>query len=51
MILKTYGRHRYSPIPDRPHCEWPGGKRLAVYVVVNHANRDSCDTHEPQTRR
>ncbi len=35
MILKTHGRYRYSPITDRPHYEWPGGKRLAVYVAIN----------------
>ena len=50
MILKTHGRYRYSPISGRPLYEWPGGK-LAAYVAVNHANRDSCDTDEPQTRR
>ena len=26
MILKTHGRYHYSPISDRPHYEWPGGK-------------------------
>ena len=51
MILNTHGRYHYSPISDRPYYEWPGGKGLAVYVAVNHANRDSCDTDEPQTRR
>jgi allantoinase len=25
----------YSPIIDRPPLEWPGGKRLAVYVGLN----------------
>ena len=49
MILKTHGRYYYSSISDRPNYEWPGGKRLAVCVAANHANRDSCDTDEPQT--
>lgn len=25
----------YSPIIDRPRLEWPGGKRLAIYVGLN----------------
>ena len=33
MTLKTHGRYHYSPISGRPHYEWPGGKRLAFYVV------------------
>ncbi len=35
MRLKTHDRYRYSPISDRAHYEWPGGKRLAFYVAVN----------------
>ena len=35
MILKTHGRYHCSPGSDRPHYEWPGGKRLAVYVAIN----------------
>ena len=35
MILKTHGRSHCSPISGRPHCEWPGDKRLAFYVTVN----------------
>ena len=25
----------YSPLPERPALEWPGGARLAVWVVLN----------------
>ena len=35
MNLKTHGRYRYSPITERAHYEWPGGKRLAFYVAIN----------------
>lgn len=35
MILKTHGRYDYSPISDRPHYEWPDGKRLAFYIALN----------------
>ena len=28
-------RYRFSAIPDRPVYDWPGGKRLAVYVALN----------------
>ena len=29
------GRFEYSGLPERPAYDWPGGKRLAVYVAVN----------------
>lgn len=32
---KHHGRYRYSALPDRPVYDWPGGKRLAVYVALN----------------
>lgn len=35
MILKTHGRCHYSPITERAHYEWPGGKRLAFYIAIN----------------
>ena len=33
--LPTHGRYRYSAIHARPDYDWPGGKRLAVYVGFN----------------
>lgn len=35
MNLPTHGRFNYSPLPKRPDYNWPGGKRLAMYVAVN----------------
>jgi allantoinase len=35
MHLPTHHRYTYSGIAERPVYEWPGGKRLAVYVAVN----------------
>lgn len=34
MKLRSHGRFDYSPITDRPDFEWPGGRRLALYVAV-----------------
>ncbi|MEJ1158615.1 polysaccharide deacetylase family protein [Prosthecomicrobium sp. N25] len=34
-MLPTHGRYRYSPIAGRPTWEWPGGRRLAVYIGLN----------------
>jgi len=34
-LLRTHGRYAYSPITRRAPFEWPGGKRLAVYVALN----------------
>jgi allantoinase len=34
MQLRSHDRFRYSGIHDRPPLEWPGGKRLAVYLAV-----------------
>jgi peptidoglycan/xylan/chitin deacetylase (PgdA/CDA1 family) len=31
----THDRYAYSPINTRPVYDWPGGKRLAVYVGLN----------------
>jgi peptidoglycan/xylan/chitin deacetylase (PgdA/CDA1 family) len=33
--LKSHGRYGYSAITQRPDYDWPGGKRLAVYVGFN----------------
>lgn len=33
--LKTHGRYDYSAITQRPDYDWPGGKRLAVYIGLN----------------
>lgn len=35
MRLPGHGRYDYSALPDRPVYEWPGGKRLAVYLGLN----------------
>ena len=35
MQLKTHGRYDYSAITKRPVYDWPGGKRLAVYIGLN----------------
>lgn len=34
-MLRQHGRYAYSPIVERPVYDWPGGKRLAVYVALN----------------
>ena len=33
--LKEHGRYPYSPIHGRPDFDWPGRKRLAVYLGFN----------------
>ncbi len=33
--LPTHGRYDYRPIKGRKSYEWPGGKRLAVYIGLN----------------
>ena len=33
--IRTHDRYPYSPITERPLYDWPGGKRLAVYVGLN----------------
>lgn len=35
MTLRQHGRYGYSPIVERPVYDWPGGRRLAVYIAVN----------------
>ena len=34
-VRPTHNRYPYSPIPARPVYDWPGGKRLAIYVCLN----------------
>jgi len=36
MRLPSHGRYDYSPITRRPDFAWPGGKRLAIYIGLNH---------------
>lgn len=36
MKLAGHGRYDYLPITRRQDFDWPGGKRLAVYLAVNH---------------
>ena len=35
MRLKSHDRYGYSAISRRPVYDWPGGKRLAVYIGLN----------------
>ena len=35
MKLAGHDRYDYSPLPERPPFQWPGGKRLAFYVALN----------------
>ena len=34
-MTPSHGRYPYSPITARPVYDWPGGKRLAIYVALN----------------
>lgn len=34
--LRQHKRYPYSPITSRPDYSWPEGRRLAVYLGVNH---------------
>jgi peptidoglycan/xylan/chitin deacetylase (PgdA/CDA1 family) len=34
-MLRDHGRYSYRAITDRPDYDWPGGRRLAVYVGLN----------------
>ena len=34
-MLTDHGRYSYSPITKRTDYNWPGGKRLAVYIGLN----------------
>ena len=35
MEPRDYGPFPYTPINDRPQLEWPGGARVAVWVIPN----------------
>jgi peptidoglycan/xylan/chitin deacetylase (PgdA/CDA1 family) len=35
MPIRTHNRYPYSPIPTRAIYDWPGGKRLAIYIALN----------------
>lgn len=35
MAFPHHGRYPYSALPERPVYDWPGGKRLAVYIALN----------------
>ena len=35
LQLNKHNRYDYSPLPERPKFDWPGGKRLAVCVCNN----------------
>ena len=35
MPIRTHDRYPYSPIPARAVYDWPGGKRLAIYIALN----------------
>jgi len=35
MTRAHHGRYDYSALPARPVYDWPGGKRLAVYIALN----------------
>ncbi len=35
MELRRHGRYDYSPIIERPVYDWPGDRRLAVYLALN----------------
>ncbi|GAA3703415.1 polysaccharide deacetylase family protein [Sphingomonas cynarae] len=32
----SHDRYPYSAIVDRPAYDWPGGRRLAIYLGINH---------------
>ena len=34
-MLPSHGRYDYSAIVERPVYDWPGGRRLAVYIGLN----------------
>ena len=34
-MLRQHDRYAWSPIVQRPVYQWPGGRRLAVYIAVN----------------
>lgn len=57
--LKQHDRYDYSPLPERPVFDWPGGKRLSVAICNNievfsfrdGIGSDSAQVGAPQTTR
>ncbi len=47
-MSSSHGRYPYRPITDRPVYDWPGGKRLALYLGVNHEVFRFGDGHGAQ---
>ena len=43
LTLRNHGRYSYSPLPERPHFQWPGGKKLAVSICNNIEIFSFCD--------
>ena len=35
MQTRDYGPFPYVPINERPKLEWPGGARVALWVIPN----------------
>lgn len=35
-MSESHGRYGYSAIVDRPTYDWPDGRRLAIYIGINH---------------
>ncbi len=35
MEPSKYGPFDYVPLPNRPRIEWPGGARVAVWIILN----------------
>ena len=35
MKPTRYGPFDYVPLPQRPKLEWPGGARVAVWIILN----------------
>jgi hypothetical protein len=40
-MSSSHDRYVYSPIINRPDYDWPGGRRLAIYLGVNYEVFDS----------
>ncbi len=35
IMTRNHDRYPYSPVTARPVYDWPGGKRLAIYIALN----------------
>lgn len=59
MELRDHGRYDYSPLPERPVFDWPGGRRLAfclcnnieIFSYRSGLGSDSATLTAPQTHR